>query len=104
MMRPTTTSITSRVAANLVTGYAIRPLVHVHACAYATQSGLGTASSPAARRRAVTPLNDDGFVPWKELSGTEKAARATQQSYNFGMVLIGLILTVGPIAHAIHVS
>jgi import inner membrane translocase subunit TIM21 len=43
----------------------------------------------------VTPFNDDGFTPWNELSTGEKAARATQQSFNFGFVVVGLVLTVG---------
>ncbi|KAJ3574067.1 hypothetical protein NPX13_g4491 [Xylaria arbuscula] len=44
---------------------------------------------------AVTPFNDDGFVPWRELSAAEKASRATQQSFNFGLVAVGLVLTGG---------
>jgi import inner membrane translocase subunit TIM21 len=62
---------------------------------YATQTGLGASPSPAARRRKVTAFNDDGFVPWKELSAGEKASRATQQSFNFGLVIAGIVLTGG---------
>jgi hypothetical protein len=59
-----------------------------------TQTGLGASGTPKPKRRNVTPFNDTGFVPWSELSKTEKAARATQQSYNFGMIIVGLVLTV----------
>lgn len=39
--------------------------------------------------------NDDGRVHWKELSIREKAARTTQQTFNFGIVLAGLVMTGG---------
>jgi import inner membrane translocase subunit TIM21 len=62
---------------------------------YATQTGLGTTSTaPRPRRRAVTPFNDDGRVPWGELSAGEKAARTTQQTFNFGFIILGAMLTV----------
>ena len=51
-------------------------------------------STPESRRRAVTPFNDDGRVPWTELSAGEKTGRAAQQTFNFGMVIVGLALTV----------
>ncbi|KAL2800257.1 TIM21-domain-containing protein [Aspergillus keveii] len=57
---------------------------------YATQTG---GSSP--RRRNVTVLSDDGRYTWDELSGREKVARATQQSFNFMVVLAGAVLTGG---------
>lgn len=50
--------------------------------------------APASKRRAVTPFNDDGHVPWTELSAGEKTGRAVQQTVNFGMVIVGLVLTV----------
>ncbi|KAK0390970.1 hypothetical protein NLU13_0472 [Sarocladium strictum] len=62
---------------------------------YATQNSLGAAPAPGPRRRTVTAFNDDGFVPWNELSAGEKAARATQQSFNFGMIIAGVVLTGG---------
>ncbi|KEY71403.1 hypothetical protein S7711_05666 [Stachybotrys chartarum IBT 7711] len=63
---------------------------------YATHNNsLGAAPSSGPRRRTVTPFNDDGFTPWNELSAGEKAARATQQSFNFGFVVVGLVLTGG---------
>ncbi|KAL1858948.1 hypothetical protein VTK73DRAFT_7724 [Phialemonium thermophilum] len=49
----------------------------------------------AARRRAVTAFNDDGHVPWTELSAGEKTARAAQQTFNFGLVIVGVVLTGG---------
>ncbi|KAL2148491.1 hypothetical protein VTH82DRAFT_2045 [Thermothelomyces myriococcoides] len=48
-----------------------------------------------SRRRAVTPFSDDGRVPWTELSVGEKTARAAQQTFNFGLVVLGLVLTGG---------
>ncbi|KKY30211.1 putative import inner membrane translocase subunit tim-21 [Diaporthe ampelina] len=56
---------------------------------YATPGG----SSTTSKRRAVTPFNDDGHVPWTQLSGAEKTARAAQQSFNFGFILVGVSLT-----------
>jgi import inner membrane translocase subunit TIM21 len=43
----------------------------------------------------VTVVNDTGQIPWKNLSIGEKAARTTQQSFNVGIVLLGLALTGG---------
>lgn len=48
-----------------------------------------------SRRRAVTIINDTGRVPWTNLSPAEKIARTTQQSFNFGMVALGIVLTGG---------
>ncbi|KAI1761110.1 import inner membrane translocase subunit tim-21, mitochondrial [Hypoxylon sp. FL1150] len=59
---------------------------------YATQHNSGNA---APKRRAVTPFNDTGFVPWSNLSVAEKAGRATQQTFNFGLVIVGVVLTGG---------
>jgi hypothetical protein len=62
---------------------------------YATQTGIGTSNvQPARKRKAVTMLNDDGRVAWGDLSPREKAARTTQQTFNFGMIIIGAVLTV----------
>ena len=62
---------------------------------YATQTSLGTSpSTPQPRRKAVTPFNDDGRVAWGDLSAKEKAARTTQQTFNFGFIILGAILTV----------
>lgn len=87
---------TSRIAARPITLLRLPPtLGPILPRFYATQQpSENAAQTPASKRRAVTPFNDTGFVPWKELSGAEKAARATQQSFNFGLVIVGLVLTV----------
>jgi import inner membrane translocase subunit TIM21 len=56
---------------------------------------FATTQTEASKRRAVTPFNDDGHVPWTQLSAGEKAGRATQQTFNFGMVIVGLVMTGG---------
>ncbi|KAI1434545.1 import inner membrane translocase subunit tim-21, mitochondrial [Xylaria sp. CBS 124048] len=61
---------------------------------YATHRDL-KGDLPATRRKAVTPFNDNGFVPWNQLSAMEKASRATQQTFNFGLVIVGVVLTGG---------
>ncbi len=43
----------------------------------------------------MTAFNDDGRVAWGDLSAREKAARTTQQTFNFGMIILGAVLTVG---------
>ena len=63
---------------------------------YATQTGLGTTNTtPPPRRKAVTAFNDDGRIPWGDLTAREKAARTTQQTFNFSFIILGAILTVG---------
>ncbi|KAJ9614013.1 mitochondrial import inner membrane translocase subunit tim21 [Cladophialophora chaetospira] len=59
-----------------------------------------TSSGPS--RRAITVTTDDGRYDWKELSTGEKAARGTQQTFNFLLVSLGLVGTVGlsPISFA----
>ncbi|KAF2484891.1 TIM21-domain-containing protein [Neohortaea acidophila] len=54
-----------------------------------------TDAASAARRRAVTVVNDTGRVPWQELSTGEKAARTTQQTFNLGILLVGILGTGG---------
>ncbi|KAJ5907476.1 hypothetical protein N7495_000158 [Penicillium taxi] len=61
---------------------------------YATQSDLGGGSRKTTRKN-ITVLSDDGRYGWNELSGREKVARATQQSFNFVIVLAGVVLTGG---------
>lgn len=92
MMKPTTSVSAIRSATNSAIAQSARPLFVRH---FASPTGLGTTATPKPKRRSVTPFNDTGFVPWSELSAAEKAARATQQSYNFGMVIVGLVCTGG---------
>ncbi|KAK6596518.1 hypothetical protein H4I96_09170 [Botrytis cinerea] len=49
------------------------------------------------KRKAVTTFNDDGRVPWRDLSRREKVSRTTQQTFNLGTVLVGTALTGGVI-------
>lgn len=62
----------------------------------ATQSSTSGNPPPPStpQRRAVTITNDTGAVRWSELSIGEKAARTTQQSFNFIVVIAGVVLTV----------
>jgi len=41
----------------------------------------------------VTTFNDDGRVRWTDLSVREKAARSTQQSFNFVVIIVGVAMT-----------
>ncbi|KAL9083047.1 MAG: hypothetical protein Q9159_006026 [Coniocarpon cinnabarinum] len=62
---------------------------------YATQTGVGTIRpGEQPRRRAVTPFNDDGRVPWGQLSPAEKVSRTAQQSFNFTLIAGGVVATV----------
>lgn len=54
----------------------------------------GSPKSPRYPRKGVTVTNDDGRVPWSDLSAGEKAARTTQQTFNLGIVLAGAAGTV----------
>ncbi|KAF7846232.1 hypothetical protein BT93_L4794 [Corymbia citriodora subsp. variegata] len=54
----------------------------------------GGSSSPPPRR-AITVANDTGRIPWGQLSTREKAARSTQQSFNFLVVIVGVVMTGG---------
>lgn len=60
----------------------------------ATSSALPK-DPPVSKRRAVTVINDTGRVPWENLSIGEKAARTTQQTFNVGLVVVGLAATIG---------
>ena len=57
---------------------------------YATSNTLaGTINSSS--RKQVTVGNDDGRIPWGQLSTGEKVARTTQQTFNFGVILAGAV-------------
>lgn len=57
---------------------------------YATSNSLAGTLSTSSRKQ-VTVGNDDGRVPWGQLSAGEKAARTTQQTFNFGVILAGAL-------------
>jgi import inner membrane translocase subunit TIM21 len=50
-------------------------------------------SKPTISHKQVTTFNDDGRVRWSELSVREKAARSTQQSFNFLVIIAGVVMT-----------
>lgn len=58
----------------------------------ATQSSIPNGPL-TPKRRSVTVVNDTGAVPWQNLSFGEKAARTTQQTFNLGLVFVGLAAT-----------
>ncbi|KAH0544269.1 hypothetical protein FGG08_001532 [Glutinoglossum americanum] len=62
---------------------------------YTTQNNTG--KSRGSTRKQITVASDDGRVRWGELSAREKAARTTQQTFNFMTVLVGLVMTGGVI-------
>ncbi|KAK5958333.1 mitochondrial import inner membrane translocase subunit tim21 [Knufia fluminis] len=49
---------------------------------------------PQPSRRAITVTSDDGRYHWSELTTGEKAARSTQQSFNFVFVAAGAVGTI----------
>ena len=57
---------------------------------YATSNTLTGTTKPLSRKQ-VTIGNDDGRVPWGQLTAGEKAARTTQQTFNFGVILAGAV-------------
>lgn len=59
---------------------------------YATYKSLGGGTTSS--RKQVTIRNDDGRVQWQDLTVREKAARTTQQTFNLGLILLGLTMTV----------
>ena len=78
------------------------PLFVYSRCGFATQNDTSvahTTSKPA--RKPVTILNDDGRVQWKDLSVGEKAARTTQQTFNFGLIIAGFLGT-GAVAYILY--
>ncbi|KAM5446031.1 mitochondrial import inner membrane translocase subunit tim21 [Microsporum audouinii] len=62
---------------------------------YATQSSLNSSKSAQPTRKSITVTSDDGTIKWGQLSRGEKAARATQQSVNFLVILAGAVMTCG---------
>ncbi|KAK3626308.1 mitochondrial import inner membrane translocase subunit tim21 [Elasticomyces elasticus] len=74
----------------------------IHQLRAATTSSLPK-DTPASRRRSITVVSDTGQVPWKSLSVGEKAARTTQQSFNLGLILLGVGLT-GTVAYVLYLE
>ncbi|KAF6813743.1 mitochondrial import inner membrane translocase subunit Tim [Colletotrichum sojae] len=93
MMKLNTSAIAIRTPMSLGFAPRLQPLLLQRH--YATQYGLGTTSSPGPKRKTITPFSDTGAIPWSELSAGEKAARATQQTFNLGLILAGLVVTGG---------
>ncbi|KAK7733603.1 mitochondrial import inner membrane translocase subunit tim21 [Botryosphaeria dothidea] len=63
---------------------------------------LGGASKSSSTRRQVTVANDDGHVRWGDLTAGEKVARSTQQSFNFLVVIVGILATQGAVGYVIY--
>jgi len=52
-------------------------------------------SSSGPTRKQISVINDDGSVSWSDLSARERVSRATQQTFNFAIVIIGVVMTGG---------
>ncbi|KIW59003.1 hypothetical protein PV05_03487 [Exophiala xenobiotica] len=65
-------------------------------CAGSSHRHIRHASTSSSNppRRAITVTSDDGRYNWSELSTSEKAARGTQQTFNFVIVAAGLVGTM----------
>lgn len=50
--------------------------------------------TPKSQRKSISLTGDTGQVRWSDLSPGEKAVRTTQQSFNFVVVLVGIVATV----------
>ena len=74
--------------------YSVSHLVRSYATTTQSSSSGGGKSKTTPSRRQVTVVNDDGHIRWRDLSVREKTARTTQQSFNFLIVLTGIIMTV----------
>lgn len=61
----------------------------------ALQRRYATHNTVSSGRKAITLAGDDGRVPWRELSVGEKVIRSTQQSFNFSIIIVGIIATAG---------
>ncbi|KAJ6032222.1 L-galactonate dehydratase [Penicillium herquei] len=90
-MNPQYTRALSRVSSRAPLTLRSYPISGI-ARLYATQNN---SSSTTKKRRNITVLSDDGRYEWGELSAGEKVSRATQQSFNFLVVIAGVVLTGG---------
>lgn len=75
------------LSTRVVKRHCLPPTIHRY---YATSNTLA-GTTKASSRKQVTIGNDDGRVPWGQLSAGEKAARTTQQTFNFGVILAGAV-------------
>ena len=74
-----------------------RPTICLPSSSVVPRKFLTSRSAPRQAipsRKQVTVVGDDGRVQWQDLSRREKVARTTQQTFNFGLVLSGVFLTV----------
>ncbi|KAL8687095.1 MAG: hypothetical protein Q9218_006635 [Villophora microphyllina] len=86
----------SAFRSGLLIPYGCRYSVTTGNRSYATHNTTNTLSGlPLPARKKVTVTNDDGRIDWKNLSLGEKAARTTQQSFNLGIICVGLVMTGG---------
>lgn len=93
MSFPNSLPTATRNKVSLYRGFSI-PYIHPAAWrSYATANSLAEASRNRSRKQ-VTVTNDDGRVPWKDLTMGEAVARTTQQTFNFGVVMAGVVGTV----------
>ncbi|KAG5926263.1 mitochondrial import inner membrane translocase subunit tim21 [Claviceps africana] len=83
---------TRRFAA-LVPSNSVRCAAQRQHRSHATHNKPTSSDSLTSKRRSVTPFNDDGHVPWDQLSVTEKTGRATQLTFHLGVIMVGLVLT-----------
>lgn len=83
-----------RLARNSSSSSSLVTPVLIRHSRYATQSRLGGSKNGQPTRKSITVASDDGTVKWGQLSRAEKAARATQQSVNFLVILAGAAMTV----------
>ncbi|KAF2180544.1 import inner membrane translocase subunit tim-21, mitochondrial [Zopfia rhizophila CBS 207.26] len=80
----------------------MRPSNGASRFAFSTSRTLkATSPSSTSNRKHVTVVNDDGRVRWSELSVGEKAARTTQQSFNFAIVVVGVVMT-GAVSYLLY--
>lgn len=62
--------------------------------ARATHSSTNSSGPTPPPRKSITLTGDTGQVRWSDLSPGEKAVRTTQQSFNFIVVIAGILATV----------
>ncbi|ORY09500.1 TIM21-domain-containing protein [Clohesyomyces aquaticus] len=78
---------------------------HTSSSSSPSSSSSSSSSTPnpgaSTPRKHITVVNDDGRVRWSQLSVGEKAARTTQQSFNFAIVGVGVALT-GAVSYLLY--